>query len=313
MYDNVDMRLNKEDAGNIDLLAEIPAKMENPTVIYPYYSEYPSITGYLGSLKVNVTENRLVIKDSSLCKWFLGDNFQTLTRGDVKQAIQRMSDELYLPMYKANITRIDLAQNFIMDFDLPVYFNHLGQLVDYKRLEQPKGLYYNQIKKLLIFYDKVAEQKHKKNPIPEIYQNRHVLRYEMRFFKGLLHQFNLPEIKAETLYNEVFYMDIIKRWHNEYKRINKIRDNTNIDFTMIKTKRQLSLQGLSFLIQSKGGELAFIKEIAEAQSTGQLTKKQAFDLRDLVNEASRSEILTCSSDVISELDKKVNEAVRFYR
>ena len=82
---------------------------------------------------------------------------------------------------------------------------------------------------------------------------------------------------------------------------------------MIKTKEQLKKQALLLLIYEQGGELEFYKKIAEAQKKGELTNKQAFDLRTLIKEVSKSEILTCESDVISELDKKVKEAVRFYR
>jgi hypothetical protein len=55
-----------------------------------------------------------------------------------------------------------------------------------------------------------------------------------------------------------------------------------------------------------------INEIREAYKRGELTKKQAHDLRQQVEEACRAEAMTASSDVILELDKKVKEAVRFY-
>jgi hypothetical protein len=158
----------------------------------------------------------------------------------------------------------------------------------------------------------VAEYKHKNLPVPEMYQNRGVLRYEMRFVRQLLKQFNVPHLRAEKLYDEVFYIDIINRWHDEYKNINKIRNSNNIDYTMIKTVEQLKKQGVLLLIHEQGGELEFYKSIAEAQVKGELTKKQAFDLRNLIKEAGKSKLLTSESDVITELDKKVKEAVKFY-
>jgi len=180
-----------------------------------------------------------------LCKFYLPENFQTLTRGDTQRAIEKLSDLLHLPMQKADITRIDLAQNFIVKFETPVYYEHLGTLQLYNRLEQSRGLYYNNSKRKLVFYDKVAEYKHKNLPVPPLFQNRNVLRYEMRYYRQLLKQFNVPELRAEMLYNEAFYMAIIDRWHNEYKNINKLRNINNIDYTMIKTTKQLTEQACS--------------------------------------------------------------------
>lgn len=314
MYDTIDFNLKSEFAGNIDLLAEVPLRLENSVEIKHINSNRVTVTGYIDSIKVNVTENRVKIIECSLPKWFLGDNFQTLTRGNTKEAIGKMSDLLHLPIHKADINRIDIAQNFIVKHETDVYYNHLGLLPDFNRLEQNKGIYYNNNNnKILVFYDKIADYKHKNLHIPEMYQNRNVLRYEIRFKKQLLKVFNLPQLRAELLYNEQFYIDIINKWHEAYKNIHKIRNSNNIDYTMIKTKEQLKTQGLLLLIQEQGGELEFYKNIAEAQKKAELTNKQAYDLRNLIKDASKSNLLTCESDVITELDKKVKEAIKFYR
>jgi hypothetical protein len=45
-----------------------------------------------------------------------------------------------------------------------------------------------------------------------------------------------------------------------------------------------------------------------------LTRKQAYDLRSAINEASKLQAgLTEPNEAIKELDKKISEAVRFYR
>ncbi|MEI8201612.1 MAG: phage/plasmid replication protein [Bacteroidota bacterium] len=313
MYDNIDFNLKREQAGNIDLLAEVPLLLKNTSEHSFNDNSSVSVTGYIDKFKVNVTESRVKITEGSLCKELLNDNFQTLTRGDTKRAIEKISDLLHLPVHKADIERIDLAQNFIVRHETPVYYNHLGLLQYYNRLEQNKGLYYNNNNRLLVFYDKVAEYKHKGLPVPELYQNRNVLRYEMRFTRQLLKQFNTPQLIAEMLYDEQFYIDIINRWYFEYKNINKIREKNNIDYTMIKTREQLKQQALLLLIHEQGGELEFYKTISEAQQKNELTNKQAYDLRHLIKEAGQSKLLTCESDVITELDKKVKEAIKFYR
>ena len=164
----------------------------------------------------------------------------------------------------------------------------------------------------LVFYDKVKEQKAKHETIPEIYSNRHLLRYEMRFKTRLRQQFNQTEVRASLLYDEPFYMGIINRWYNEYKAIQKINEIT-LNFAAMRTKREFYKAGLLTLIEKSGGELAMINQINEAYQTSKLTKKEAFDLRQAVKDACKAEFATVESDLIQELNEKVKQSVRFYR
>ena len=82
----------------------------------------------------------------------------------------------------------------------------------------------------------------------------------------------------------------------------------------MKTKQDLYKMGVLSLIEQAGGQVQIIEQINEALKRGDLTRKQAFDLRQAVKDAcSIGEGLTVQSDAIEELNKKVNEAVRFYR
>jgi len=148
MYDNINMKLSIAEAKGIDFINDIPGLLTRCSQT-TFDNGSISISGYHGSLKVRVSEQAVKIQDSSLCKWFLGDNFQALTRGDVRRAVERLSDELHLPMNRANITRIDIAQNFIMNHEKDVYFNHLGALQYFQRYQQNNGLYYLNSNKIL--------------------------------------------------------------------------------------------------------------------------------------------------------------------
>ncbi len=82
----------------------------------------------------------------------------------------------------------------------------------------------------------------------------------------------------------------------------------------MRTKQQLYKMGVLSLIEQAGGQLQMIEQINEAQKRGELSKKQAFDLRQAVNDACKlKEGLTVSNEAIQELDKKVSGAVKFYR
>lgn len=310
MYDNLDFKLNINEVKGIDFLSETPLYFDVSGE--HCFNGANVITGNLNGFRISVSERGVNLKDGSLCKYYLGDNFQTLGRGDTKKAIEMLSDTLHLPLNKATITRIDIAQNYIVKHPTSVYFNHLGNSAYNKRLEQPDGLYYTNSKGLLVFYDKVKEQKAKGQQIPELYSNRNTLRYEMRHKARLKDTFRVERVTAEMLYNETFYRNIIDQWHKEYKNIQKIND-VSLNFEAMKTKKDLYLMGLVSLIDQQGGEIAIKQQINEAFKKGSMSRKQKFDLFNAISEASKATFATIQSDVIQELDKKINESVRNYR
>ena len=310
MYDNIDFKIRADELKGIDFLTETPCYFDVKGE--HYFNGEMVLTGYLDTLKISASKNGVKVSDGSLCKWYLGNNFQTLTRKDTQRAIEKLSDTLHLPINKANVTRIDLAPNIIVKYEPDIYFSHLGDLNHYTRFAQKGSLYYNNAKKQIILYDKVREQKAKGQPIPELYQNKNVLRYEMRFKSRLREQFKTDSLTADLLYNEAFYIAIIDRWYNEYKAINKLNDLT-LNFEQMKTVKEFKTAGLLTLIDQQGGELAMLQKINEAQKKGELTKKQAFDFRKEIKEACKMKFATIQSDVIKELDQKIYEAKRFYR
>lgn len=311
MYDSVNFRLRKSEAGEVDFLAETPCYLEN--VGEHYYSGEAVITGSLNGLKITLNNYQMKIKDGSLCKWYLGNNFQTMGRGDTQRAIEKLSDVLHLPMSKASVTRLDIAQNFITKHPPDIYLNHLGVLKNATRLQEPNGLYYTQTGKRLCFYDKNREQKNHKEPIPELYEGRNVLRYEQRYTSRIATQLGVSEVTGALLYNEAFYIDLLNRWRDTYRNIQKIND-VSLNFQAMRTKQELYKMGVLSLIEQAGGQLQMIGQINEAQKRGDLSKKQAFDLRQAINNACKvKEGLTIPNEAIAELDKKVCEAVKFYR
>lgn len=311
MYDTVNFRLKQYGAGGIDFLAETPCYFD-VTGTHNFKGE-TVLSGSLNGLRVTVSRSGVNIKDGSLCKWYLGDNFQTMGRGDVKRAIENLSDTLHLPMDKANVTRLDIAQNFIVKHPTDVYYNHLGILMYAQRLQQPDGLYYSQTGRRLVFYDKIKEQKNKREPVPELYAGRNVLRYEQRYTSRIATQLKTTEITGALLYDEAFYIKLLNGWRDAYGSIQKIND-VSINFEAMKTKQDLYKMGVLSLMERTGGQMEMFNQITEAQKRGELTSKQAYDLRQAVNDACRvKENLSIPNDAIKELDKKVNEAVKYYR
>ncbi len=311
MYDTVNFRLLQSKAGSVDFLAETPCYLEN--VGEHNYNGEMVITGNHKGLRISLNRYQMKIKGGSLCKWYLGDNFQTMGRGDTQRAIESLSDALHVPMGRATVTRLDIAQNFITKHPPEVYFNHLGILKHAERLQMPSGLYYSGNGWKLCFYNKYLEQNKQGEPVPELYKGRNVLRYEQRYTKRIASQLKVCEVTGEMLYNETFYIDTLNRWRDTYKAIPKIND-ISINFQAMKTKQQLYKMGVLSLTEKAGGQLQMIEQINEAQKRGELTKKQAFDLKQAIKEACKiRDGLTIPNEAIKELDKKVNEAVMYYR
>jgi hypothetical protein len=241
----------------------------------------------------------------------LQDNFQTLNKSDVKQAIQKLSDALSLPMEQAKVFRIDVADNFVMQNDFKAYLQHLGTLNHYSRFEQARGLYYSNSNKQIIFYDKVAETKAKGLDVPEMYLNRNILRYELRFKKRLTKTFSKNEIVASDLHQEQFFNNIVKTWFNTYKQINKVND-IKLNYDMVKTVKEFQKQATLHYILERGGELKTLDEINQAKLLGQLTRKQAFDLKQQIKTLCKDKLLTGQSSLINELDAKIKQSYNFY-
>jgi hypothetical protein len=134
MYDDITLRLTKYETPDVDYLSEttpyFDIKGEHD------YDGTKVVTGYLNRLNdvetgnldgLRVTANSFQIKVSgSLCKWYLGNNFETLQRSDTQRAIEKISDTLHLPIDKAQITRIDVACNFIVKQPIGVYLTIWG-------------------------------------------------------------------------------------------------------------------------------------------------------------------------------------------
>jgi hypothetical protein len=130
MYDTVNLWLPVERAG-IDLLAQIPQYLSGITEHCKEDGQL-YISGILGSnYKVNISPQGISFK-GSLAKYFLPDNFHTLTRSDSERAIEKMADEIHLPMKQAKVTRIDFAQNFIVKYPPEAYYNYLGDCQHYR-------------------------------------------------------------------------------------------------------------------------------------------------------------------------------------
>ncbi len=313
MYDTCNMRLAAYDAPGIDFLKDIPGRIEGAAEHTYQDAGAFIITGTIpgaggSGLKVSISQAAVSVKDGSFSKWLLGDNVQTMSRGDMETAVEAISDCLGLPMWKASVTRVDVAGSFIMRYPPAAYFPHLGLLRYAIRLQEPDGLYYKTGAGRLVFYDKGKELKTGGEVVPEICRGKNLLRYERRFTTRLPHYLNRPDITAADLYNGDVYSSIISKWEQSYKDIEKINDYT-LNVQAMKSKKDFDRASRLALIEKLGGELAALQMVKEQQLQGNLTKKQAYDIRGTIKDACHSGMsITTPNEVISELNDKIMAA-----
>ncbi len=196
-----------------------------------------------------------------------------------------------------------------MDFPVEVYYPYLGDTRYYKRLEQNNGLYYKILKRILVFYGKIHEQKAKKEPIPLEYLNSNLLRYEIRFLQRLPSQLKQSEITAELLYDKVFYHNLVHRWLEEYQNIPKIQlklTSMHPTGSKIILSESFAKYGLEEI-----GQSTVLKMIKEWYIKGHITKKQAYGHRSLIKKLSVSSNIVCDNSLIEELSSKIEGAADF--
>lgn len=311
MYDTVNISLSNKLINNIDMIEYLKDKLNNISIHSYQSSNSISISGYLRNLKCIVTKDKLQIKDNSICKFLHGHNFKSLTLYDTRLIIEEISDLLCLPIEKAEVKRIDIGSNFILKYDSSVYLNRLGILSRFNRIEQSKGIYYNNSIKhknnsiQLVFYNKYAEHKDKGFQIPTEFNNPNLFRYELRYLKKLPKHLNQKEIKASDLYNSVFYNNLTNSWVNYYRNIIKIYDIGSLDFTQITSTKDLTNIAINQLVSQSGGSNEFIKRLKEASKMNYSNRKVIYDIKKKVLEANSINSIHCNSDFISELDEKI--------
>ena len=248
----------------------------------------------------------------SLAKYFLPDNFHTLNRGDSQRAIEMMADDLHLSIDQAKVCRIDFAQNFLMRYDPKAYYSYLGECLHYKRFCQPESLYYNNGLRTKLFYNKIAEGKAKGLKLPDVWNGQNVLRYELRLTSRLPQQLNQPEVKASTLYDEQFYISMVRQWIDEYKAINKL-NLINFKLTEMNSPKDFRKQ-LELIAVNAIGQDKLMQMIEEMRIKKAFDKPEYYSrLKKEMRELCKTPDLTCSSDMMAELDKKIQTAGQYYR
>jgi len=239
---------------------------------------------------------------------------QRLTRGKVQMAIERLCDETLLNWKRAKVYRLDVGTCLVVKQPCSTYLRGLGELPRYQRSEQGEnGLLYTSSTKALSFYDKIKEVRRKQERLPSVFEGLNILRYELQCRQRLQDVFKVPEILAETLYNETFYIQALSLWRDSYFAIHKqgkLKFNPKMLVGLNVKKLESSLAAIAL---RELGEREVLAMIQAARKGGYLTKIQAKRLRAKVRELATLPAIIEPSEAMLELDAKVKQAVQFYR
>lgn len=318
MYDTIYFKFWQRDFENIDFIKDILPILSEwwdsekfPGVKHGWLYGAKGGNGMPEKLFITITKDSITIKNS-LCKWYLGDNFQSMNLVDIQIALKQLSRIFNLPFEKAVVTRLDIAFNLTVKYSVDIYLSHLGEMKYSKRVQsESTGIYYHQSNGTWCIYDKIKSQRVKRQSIPELYKGRNCIRIEHRYLRKLPSTFNVEKITGALLCDEEFYHTLCKQLIEDYRSIRKIND-VDINFKIMKKLMDFRRNGLLDSIERNGGQIEVINQIKDAQKRKDLTAKQAYELKKEVEAIYNNENgFACQSEAIIELDRKVGDAMKY--
>ena len=297
----------------------------------PRCRDMPDISGYLdnGNESSNVktgevsvfgnVENIKVMQyfggysiQGSLPKFLYGNNVCQLTRKEVGQAIEKLSDRLHLPLNDARVTSIEVGANICLTKQHTAYTRLLGDMPRMQRVSMADSLYYKGSGKVhprqYYFYDKVAEVRKSGGTMPQGLEAANMMRYEMRLKGRLPKQLSIPEFKAATLQDRAVYSGLIDRWLDGYQSITKLvgdKDDSMMNISSVKDAKELFF---AQLIAKAGGSSAIDEYLSKLKEQSNIKDRREISkiklgLQKLASKTS----LTSDNGDIEELTAKVKQ------
>ena len=305
MIDTIKLWLPAEDLIDTDIMAELPLKLSNTSTSVNDETNKVKVTGYLGCLSVMLSESGVSIK-GSLSKYYKDNNMHTLTFKEIEEAFAKISSTLGIPIEKAKVRRLDITENYVVDYPVSNYFPYMGGMTYYDRLQMNNGIYYNGSKRTVLFYDKVHERKLRKEPVLDCCLNKNVFRYELRFMSRLGGQFDRPALLVSDLLDRAFFRELLVIYINQYHSIYKHK--TILHYSKLKTSNRAEFwQQIELLgIESIGGEAALLQTIKQGNKDGAFKNKMtAHRIMNDIRDIYQASVLTDSCSLIDELDGKI--------
>jgi hypothetical protein len=335
MFDSMNLVLH----GDFGEFSHVPARLDNPIEhTNMKTSEIKSHSGKIGDLSVRVTDHGLYIREFSLAKFILGNNIQTLTLVETRNALGELQERLGVSLEKAVITQLDAGINVILPRPPLEYFRILGHArrlqarlvgkypelryesgfeLHYFDTDAPGTLYFHTGKeidatrRLIRIYDKIAEMMAHHEPIPAAFIDKNVFRFEISYCKKIHEQLK-QHVFVPKLVESGFRNEILRRLLYEYQSISKDNNMKTISIldVPIKNQRELARIAERNYYATLGGAAGVERLLNENKQTfGDLTLKTSEEKRRVIERVRR----ICKDDnngdtgkLAAELDEAVN-------
>jgi len=256
-------------------------------------SSYANWTFYLGPTNFKIV--------GSLTTASKKNNLYNTTFEDIKKATDELQKLFCLDLGNANIIRLDIAYNFIMEHPVFNYHNFLLCPEKFKQTKhEDETLQFANQNVTYKFYDKVKESA-KNKKLPKTYNKMNILRYEMSLkSKGIKEIFHRKLVFSD-LQDELIYLDFVNAWFDQYLNVPK-RKNHNlptIDYAGIKAYKDFAVK---YLLNSPEG-VDFTQSFLADKNT---TAKARHDIKNYIEQLNFGKPI--SNPIEDELFNKVKGA-----
>ena len=123
MYDTIMLWLGKKDIGDEYNYENVLRKIYKTCT----FEKVRGGCGYYENLRISVTENR-VLCTGSFSKFQKGNNVNPISMEQLKKVINYLSRVLGVPMEKADVLVVDIAENFVMEKSPELYIEKMRNL-----------------------------------------------------------------------------------------------------------------------------------------------------------------------------------------
>jgi len=276
---------------------QLPHCLSKAKDTYTQYGEH-YITGYADNMHIKIKDDKITVV-GSLCKYLHSNNFENMTRLDTQYALEKLQDKMGMLLGQSNVYRIDVGYCLEMDKPVENYLGLLDYAPNYKKLVQPKSIYFANGQRQLLLYDKLEESKSKGIAIPSQWQGKHLLRPELRYLHRIKDQFK-KVITAKHLYDPTFFAQLTEQWKANFNNIRKVKSLAPIQNNM--TPDQFKDYLLADYIQQNGMD-NILKKVDNHKDS--ITNKKA--VQRIKDSIKNSKHLIIENPLIAELDYKIND------
>ena len=299
MYDTVKMYydfLDNPKAPTESVLFKNCKSVETLDSEHKYY-----VRGKLKNMTVFLNEGSISVS-GSLCKYFYGNNIDTLNLTNTREALNQISADLSIDIHKASVSRIDFSTNIITDYTPTIYYPYLGQLSRFERYEQPNSIYYNQQAKRLLFYDKIEEAKNKGMTIPKQHIGDNLLRYELVLNKGISRYLKYNGLYALDLGSEELFKKLLHLWYSYYQQIQKHSKKLNPMEDKIINPSTFKNEMYNALVRKNPDE--FYKMVAELKAKKKFKHPEYYSrINAEIRKIQKTQVV--DNELMDELNKKI--------